>query len=113
MDEIDKKIEEIEKKNRKYNIRPFGDFKNYEIIDEEKEWLIDEFKKCREENKMFRSVNVEFAEKWIERTKDACLFNLGKTWAKRHKKIGYETWITYESARRAIQETVIDETRVE
>jgi len=66
MDEIDNKIDILERYLQDAHIEDF------DVWMEDVQWLIDQLKKCREENKMFRSVNVEFAEKWIERTKDAC-----------------------------------------
>jgi len=77
--------------------------------------LIDNLKECREENKRFKG-NQEVCDDGTDpyrrqiarETINICLRNLGKAWAKRHKKIKYETWMTLDSATKAIK-AAIDE----
>jgi len=113
MDETDKKINELKKACTCLFIAvDEGSAKDVQV---KANAVIDELKKCREENKRFKG-NQEVCDDGTDpyrrqiarETINICLRNLGKAWAKRHKKIKYETWMTLDSATKAIK-AAIDE----
>ena len=112
----DEKIEEIETRlkvdddKRWYAPVVRWIVNRYKASREREQDGIDQLKKCREENKMFRSVNVEFAEKWIERTKEAC-FEAGWKWIIAYFK-GLPLSETNEYRQKSFKQA-IDEAKVE
>jgi len=79
MDEIDKKIEKMEKGQPVVDTQ--GHFMYYVENTTEIKWLINQLKECREENNALRIVNeaLDNFNKAIEqRTKDECYFEISK-----------------------------------
>ena len=110
MNEIDKRIEKIEKGTPVYDCQ--GIIVCYTENDTDKAWLIDSYKKCREDYNILSSLYEHLRVNTEQRTKEAC-FKAGWAWIQDDfgEQFGYEPTddTDKEDFKQAIDEAKIEQ----